>query len=146
MPASSKSKRVIKGVTPQEALIYLMITTSAVDRVMSDVELELIGHVVRRLPAFEGFDKQRLVAIARECGGILSADGGLEKVLRLAQTAVPRDLWETAYALCVEVAAADKHVNVEEVRLLEILAERLSLGELFTAAVKYAAEARYRTV
>ncbi len=50
-------------LTPHEALIYLMVITSASDRDMTDVELARIGDVVRTWPVFEDFDQDRLVAV-----------------------------------------------------------------------------------
>ncbi|TIM60124.1 MAG: Tellurite resistance protein TerB, partial [Mesorhizobium sp.] len=41
---------------PHEALIHLMVITSASDRDMTDVELARIGDVVRSWPVFEDFD------------------------------------------------------------------------------------------
>ena len=46
-----KAPKPANAVTPHEALIYVMIMASAVDRVMSDLEMEAIGTIVRRLPA-----------------------------------------------------------------------------------------------
>ena len=42
--------------------------------------------------------------------------------------------------------AVDKTVNLEEVRLLEILAERFELSDLEIAAIKQSAEARFRMI
>ena len=44
-------------LTPQQALIYAMITTSASDNSMTDAELRRIGWVVKELPAFRDFDE-----------------------------------------------------------------------------------------
>ena len=44
------------ALNAQEALIYTMVTMSAVDRDMKDVELSRIGDLVTRMPVFEGFD------------------------------------------------------------------------------------------
>lgn len=44
----------------QEALIYAMVTMSAVDRIISDGELSKIGAIVNQLPVFKGFDVDHL--------------------------------------------------------------------------------------
>ncbi|TIU62544.1 MAG: Tellurite resistance protein TerB, partial [Mesorhizobium sp.] len=54
-------------LTPHEALIYLMVITSASDRDMTDVELARIGDVVRSWPVFVDFNQDRLVAVAQAC-------------------------------------------------------------------------------
>ena len=64
----------------------------------------------------------------------------------LIERSLTRPLHETAYALAVEVMAVDKTVNLEEVRLLDILAEHFELSDLVTASIKHSAEARFRTL
>lgn len=135
-----------KKVTPHEALIYVMIMASAVDRIMSDLEMEAIGTIVKRVPSFEGFDKKRLLRISQDCSDVLAADNGFDDALGLIQRSLTKALHETAYAMAVEVMAVDKTVNLEEVRLLDILAERFDLSDLVIAAVKHSAEARYRSL
>jgi hypothetical protein len=51
---------------------------------------------------------------------------------------------ETAYVLAAEVAATDMRVKVEEVRFLEMLAEKLGLDKLTCAALERAAKARHQ--
>jgi hypothetical protein len=63
----------------------------------------------------------------------------------IANTLVPR-LYETAYALAVEVAAADLHVEQEELRFLQLLRDRLDLDKLTVAAIEHGARVRYRTM
>lgn len=129
-----------------EALIYVMVTMSAVDRTMTDRELTRIGHVVSNLPAFDEFDDNELVRIAEACGEILSRDDGLENVLTLVALTLPKKLKETAYALAVEVAAADLDVKAEELRLLEMLRDALQLDKLTTAAIERGASARHAVI
>ncbi|MCX7351602.1 MAG: Tellurite resistance protein TerB, partial [Alphaproteobacteria bacterium] len=54
-------------------------------------------------------------------------------------------LRETAYALAVEVAAADLAVGKEELRFLAMLRDTLGLDKLVTAALERSAIARYQT-
>jgi tellurite resistance protein len=124
------------------ALIYVMVTMSAVDRVMSDGELARIGEIVSNLPIFADFDQEKLVKAAEDCGEILSSDGGLDRVLHLIRGALPKKLHETAYAVALEVAAADREVREEEMRFLELLGDTLSLDKLTVAAIERGARAR----
>jgi tellurite resistance protein len=134
-----------KPATHQEALIYAMVTLSAADTRMTDRELAKIGDVVRGLPAFDDFDPERLVPTAEACGAILQEDDGLDRVLSII-AALPTKLHETAYALAVEVAAADLHVEQEELRFLQMLRDRLDLDRLTVAAIERSAQARYRSL
>ncbi|MDQ0313794.1 tellurite resistance TerB family protein [Amorphus orientalis] len=133
-------------ISHHDALIYVMVTMSAVDRSMTDAELQRIGDIVRTLPVFRDFREGRLVEAAETCADILQADDGLETVLELIRTCIPAQLYETAYALGVEVAAADLHVEPEELRLLAMLRDRLELDKLTTAALERSARARYHTL
>lgn len=131
-------------LAPPEALIYAMITTSAVDRRISDDELSRIGSIVKELPPFHEFDRDWLVNEAQDCGKILAKPEGLDKVLDLIAEGLPERLHETAYVLAAEVAATDLRVKVEEVRFLELLADRLKLDKLVCAALERAARARHQ--
>jgi tellurite resistance protein len=133
-------------VSPHEALVYLMVTISAADRAMTDAELSQIGNIIRTLPIFRDFDREKLVEVASACSAILEEDDGLDKILDIAHDALPEKLYETAYALAVEVAAADLHVEQEELRLLQMLRDRLELDKLKVGAIEHSARVRYRTL
>ena len=128
------------------ALVYVMVTVSAVDRAMTDDELHRIGEIVSNLPIFSDYDDNDLVKTAEACGEILSADGGLQQVLRLVRGALPERLRETAYAVALEVAAADRLVRPEEIRFLEMLGDTLELDRMTTAAIERGIRARNTTL
>jgi tellurite resistance protein len=50
---------------------------------------------------------------------------------------------ETAYALACDVAAADAHASQEELRMLEMLQDKLDVGALEIAAIERGARARH---
>ena len=133
-------------ITPHEALIYVMITTAAADRQISDRELDRIAQTVQHLPVFMGYDVDNLAKAAERCGDLLSNEEGLDDMLELIVGALPKKLHETAYALAVEVAAADLKVPDEEIRLLELLRDALNLDKLVTAAIERGAKARHQTL
>jgi tellurite resistance protein len=129
-----------------EALIFAMVTIAAVDREISDTELQRIGRIVSNLPMFRDFNLDSLVPTAESCGNVLSGEDGLEKVLDKIGESVPPRLRETAYALSVEIAAADLSVSQEEARFLEMLADRLELDKLNTVAIERGARARHAVI
>lgn len=135
-----------KSISHHEALIYVMVTISAVDRTMTDPELYKIGDIVQTLPVFHDFDAEKLVPIAEACGDILNDEDGLDTVLDMIASSLPHKLYETAYALAVDVAAADLHVEQEELRFLQLLRDRLNLDKLSVAAIERGARARHQTV
>ncbi|MGF1651465.1 MAG: tellurite resistance TerB family protein [Hyphomicrobiaceae bacterium] len=131
-------------LSPEQALIYSMITIAAADRSLSDSELRRIGTMVRELPPFRDFDEQRLVGEAQMCGEIMSGDGGLEAILGLIAEALPPHLRETAYMLACEVAVADHRIEPEESRFLDLLGRRLGLDPLIRRALERGAQARHQ--
>jgi tellurite resistance protein len=133
-------------LTHHAALIYAMVTVSAVDRAMTDDELGRIGEIVSHLPVFHDYDDDGLVKTAEACGEILSADGGLQQVLGLIHDSLPEKLRETAYAVTLEVAAADRTVRPEEIRFLEMLGDTLELDRITTAAIERGIRARNMTL
>jgi tellurite resistance protein len=136
--------KMSKPVSRHEALIYVMVTLSAADRTMTDHELMKIGDVVRTMPIFKDFDAEKLVATAEACGVLLQDENGLDTVLTIIAVSLPQRLYDTAYACAVEVAAADLHVEQEELRFLQMLRDRLDLDKLTVAAIERAAQARFR--
>lgn len=136
----------MKSPTAQEALVYLMVIMSASDRDMGDEELARIGAIVRTLPAFKDFDQARTLAVAQDCQLLLQQESGLGGVLTLIRGALSAEMRETAYALAVDVAAADLSVGAEETRLLDIVKERFALDPLAVAAIERAAAIRHRTL
>lgn len=132
--------------TPHEALIYLMVITSASDRDMTDVELARIGDVVRSWPVFEDFKQDQLVPVAQACQKLLHEKDGLEGVLAQVAEALPERLRDTAYAAAFEVAAVDLEMRMEEVRVLQLIRRQLDLDTLTVAAIGRAAKARLRTL
>ena len=128
------------------ALLYVMVAISGVDRAMTGDEFARIGEIVSNLPVFADCDENRLVETAEACAEILSADGGLQQVLRLVREALPEKLRETAYAVALEVAAADRRVRPEEKRFLDMLGDALELDRTTTAAIERGIRARNLTL
>jgi hypothetical protein len=128
------------------ALIYVMVTMSAVDRTMTDAEMARIGQIVSHLPIFADYEEEKLVKTAEACGEVLGADGGLDTVLDLIKAGLPRRLRETAYAVSLEIAAADFDVKAEELRFLDLLRDTLELDKLTTAAIERGVRARNRVL
>lgn len=133
-------------ISPQEALIYVMVTMAAADRGLSDSELRRIGSLVKHLPVFREFDPEHLVGVAEACAARLDDEKGLDRVLKLVADSLPERLRETAYAVGVEIAAVDLSVGQEELRLLELLGDRLGIDALVRAAIERGARARHRTL
>lgn len=131
-------------VSLQEGLIYLMVTMSAVDSSMDDMELARIGRLVQFLPVFEGFDEEELLPTSRRCSALLAEPDGLNMVLTVIGESVPQRLHDTAYSIAVEIASADHSIKEEEIRMLQLIRDRFGLDKLTCAAIERSAIARYR--
>lgn len=131
-------------LSAQDALIHIMVVTASSDASVSQEELQRIEAAIQRAPIFAGFDRSRLEAVANDCIGVINATG-IEAALDGAVAALPARLHDTAYALAVEIAVVDLHLPQEELRLLEMLRDRLPIDRLLTAAIEAAARARMRT-
>ncbi|MFZ0398345.1 MAG: tellurite resistance TerB family protein [Methyloceanibacter sp.] len=129
-----------------EALIYVMVASSGVDHAMTHDEFARIGEIVSHLPVFADCDENGLFKAAEACSEILTADDGLQQVLRLVREALPDKLRETAYWVALEVAAADRLVRPEELRFLEMLGDALELDRTTTAAFERGIRARNTTL
>lgn len=131
-------------ISAHDALIYLMVMISAVDKTMNDAEYSRIGRLVTFLPVFNGFDEERLVQVVRDGAELLKGPEGLDIALEVIRDAVPARLYDTAYAIAVEVASADFNIQQEEIRTLQMLRDRLGLDKLTCAAIERGAIARFR--
>lgn len=129
-----------------QALIYTMVVAAAAEGKMKNIELAAIGNVVKGLPAFKGFDTEKLVRHAEDCANLVNQDNGMETVIALIKDALSPNLRETAYALAVDVVAADGIATQEELRLLEILRHRLDIDRLIAAGIERGARARFQQV
>jgi hypothetical protein len=132
--------------SPHEALIYLMVVTSASDRDMTDVEMGRIGVVLKTWPIFQDFDDWKLIRVAQDCQQRLQAENGLEAILADVRRTLPSRLHDTAYAAAFEVASVDLEMRMEELRILEMIRAALSVDAETIASIERATKARHRTL
>ncbi|MEE4211299.1 MAG: tellurite resistance TerB family protein [Parvularcula sp.] len=137
---------VAPSLTPQEAIIYLMLTASASDGAINPSELRTIGRVVRSFPLFSSEDEERLPGLSNDARTLMASEGGLHKVMDAAKQALPEHLAETAYAAVVDVVTADETLHLEEIRMLELIRDALNVSDDGAAAIEHAARARHMTL
>jgi tellurite resistance protein len=134
-----------KQLDHHAALIHTMVLVSASEGRMSDRELAVMGRLVRHLPVFADFDPERIIEVGNACAELLEQEDGLDLALDRIAKALPPPLRETAYALAVEVAAADGNPAEAELQMLELIRHRLHVDRLVAAAIERGAQARHRT-
>lgn len=133
-----------KKISIPEALIYAMVMVSAADGDMPDSELQRIGRLARFLPVFDGFDEEQIIPASKDIQEILAGPEGMDIALEIIRDTLPPRLYDTAYALAVEVATADLRLEMEELRFLQHLRARLDIDKLTAAAIERSAVARFR--
>jgi tellurite resistance protein len=132
--------------TAQDALVAVMITTSAADGEMSAGELLSIERIVGAMPAFGDYDADRIRSVSHTIMDLLSEEDGLDAILGLVKDALPAHLNETAYAMACDVAASDGAVKLTELQFLEMVRHDLGVGRLASAAIERGARARHQTI
>ena len=132
-------------LSPQDCLVAVMIAVSASDENIRTAELVKIESAVNNLPVFAGYDLDRMRLIAQTVFDLFSVEDGLDALFGLVRDNLPETLFETAYALACDVAAADGALAETELRLLEEIRFELNIDRLHAAAIERGARARHVT-
>lgn len=134
------------SLTPQDALVAVMIAISASDEDIRTAELVKINAAVNHLPIFGSYDLDRMNMVAQTVFDLFEQEDGLDALFGLVREALPERLYETAYALACDVAAADGTLEETELRLLEEMRYELDIDRLHASAIERGARARHLTV
>jgi tellurite resistance protein len=130
-------------LSPQDCLVALMIAVSASDENVRTVELAKIDGSVRILPVFAEYDTDRVRSMSTIVFDLFEQEDGLDALFGLLRDNLPERLFETAYALACDVAAADGTLQETELRLLEEIRYELNIDRLHAAAIERGARARH---
>jgi len=133
-------------MTAQDALVAVMVTVSVSDEKIKTSELVTIERIVNHLPVFAGFDVDRIKMVSQTVFDLLEEEDGLDALFGLLRDALPERLFETAYALACDVAAADGRLQESELRFLEEIRYELNIDRLHGAAIERGARARHLTL
>ncbi len=132
-------------ISPETALVYIMVTVSASDEEMTDSELNRMTGIIGYLPAFRNYNIERLRTDTDTCIELLQSEEGLDAVLGLIEEAVPESHMDLVYGLACEVAASDGSLSQEELRLLEMIRHFFNIDRLTAAAIERGVAARQKT-
>ncbi|MEM6386511.1 MAG: 2-dehydro-3-deoxyphosphooctonate aldolase [Pseudomonadota bacterium] len=121
-----------------------MISISASDENMRTSELLSIERMVNHLPVFKDYRLDRISDVANVVFDILAEEDGLDMLWVTVKSALPERLYDTAYAMACDVAAADGAARDAELALLEDMRYELQLDRLLAAAIEVGARARHR--
>ncbi|WP_296766511.1 tellurite resistance TerB family protein [Sediminimonas sp.] len=137
------TREIPHPLTPQDSLVALMIAVSASDEQLRTAELVKIEQAVNNLPVFAAYDIDRMHIMAQTVFDLFEQEDGLDALFGLVRDNLPEHLFETAYALACDVAAADGTLHEEELRLLEEIRYELTIDRLHAAAIERGARARH---
>ncbi|MDR9392711.1 tellurite resistance TerB family protein [Roseovarius sp. SYSU LYC5161] len=140
------SQQAPHPMTPEDCLVAVMIAISASDEDVRTSELVKIQTAVNNLPIFASYDEDRIRVVSQTVFDLFSVEDGLDALFGLVRDNLPETLFETAYALACDVAAADGSLNERELRLLEEIRYELNIDRLHAAAIERGARARHMTL
>ena len=130
-------------LSPQDALVAIMVAVSASDEFIRTSELLAIQRIVNNLPVFADYDADRIRRVAQVVFDLLEEEDGLDALFGLVAEALPSRLNETAYALACDVAAADGLLDQVELEMLAEVRHQLNVSRLHAAAIEQGARARH---
>ncbi|WP_343082286.1 tellurite resistance TerB family protein [Ostreiculturibacter nitratireducens] len=138
--------KTLPNFSAQDALVAIMVTVSVSDESIRTSELVAIERQVNHLPVFANYDADAMRVVAQTVYKLMEEEDGLDTLFAMVRDALPERLWETAYALACDVAAADGTLGQAELRLLEEVRHELEIDRLHAAAIERAARARHLTL
>lgn len=139
------TESVTNALSAQDCLVALMIAVSASDENIRTAELVKIQSSVNMLPVFAEYDIDRIKRMSQIVFDLFDQEDGLDALFGLIRENLPERLFETAYALACDVAAADGTLAETELRLLEEIRYELNVDRLHAAAIERGARARHLT-
>jgi tellurite resistance protein len=122
-----------------------MVAVSASDERLTTTELLTIERIVNHLPVFASYDQDRITNVSQTIYDLYAEEEGLDALFDMIRQYLPESLFETAYAMACDVAAADGSLRESELRLLEEMRYQLEIDRLAAAAIEHAARVRHRT-
>ena len=130
----------------EDALVAIMIAEGLSDETISSRELLSISRIVDHLPIFQNYDQSRVQTIAQTVFDLFEEEDGLDALFGLVRHALPKNLYETAYALACDVAAADGRLLEVELQMLKEIRYELNIDRLNAAAIERGARARHQRI
>ena len=136
----------LPSLSPCDALVAFMVAVSASDAQMRTSELVAIQRMVDHAPVFADYDEDRIRAASQTVMTLFEEEDGLDALFGLIRDALPEKLYETAYALACDVAAADGRLYEGEIALLAEIRDQLNIARLHAAAIELSAQVRHRVI
>ena len=130
----------------EDSLVAIMIAEGLSDETISTRELLSISRIVDHLPIFQNYDQNRVQIVAQIVFELFEEEDGLDALFGLVKHALPKNLFETAYALACDVAASDGRLLEVELQMLKEIRYELDIDRLNAAAIERGARARHQKI
>ncbi|QBY01722.1 2-dehydro-3-deoxyphosphooctonate aldolase [Rhodophyticola sp. CCM32] len=131
------------ALSAQDALVAVMVAVSVSDENIRTAELVTIQELVNHLPVFAKYDADRMKQVSQTVFDLFEEEDGLDALFGLIKNALPERLYETAYALACDVAAADGKLRQTELEFLMEIRYQFDIDRLHAAAIERGARARH---
>ena len=132
----------MRGASVAALAVAACLSAGLARPVAADETVATVGSTKITMTELEDHVRAQLIAVENQRYEALK--DGLDNMIGIIKAALPPRLYETLYACAVEVAAADLHVDQEELVFLEMLRDGLEIDPLVSAAVERSARVRYR--
>lgn len=137
------SQQVPASFSPQDALVAVMVAESASDENITNSELLSITRIVDHMPIFAGYDPSRIKTVSQVVFDLFEVEDGLDALFGIVRDSLPEELYETAYAMACDVAAADGRLRQGELEFMAEIRYELDIDRLHGAAIERGARARH---
>ena len=102
-----------------------------------------ITRIVNHMPIFAGYDADRLKIVSQVVFDLFAEEEGLDALFGIIRESLPELLYETAYAMACDVAAADGRLHQGELEFMAEIRYELNIDRLHGAAIERGARARH---
>lgn len=136
----------LPSLSPCDALVAVMVAVSASDVTMPTAELVAINRIVNHTPIFADYDTDRIRGITQTVLSLFEEEDGLDALFGLIRDSLPEVLFDTAYALACDVAAADGRLREAEAAFLAEFRIAMEIDRLHAAAIELSARVRHRVL
>ena len=136
-------EQVVPSFSPQDALVAVMVAESASDENITNSELLSITRMVDHMPIFGDYDASRIKTVSQVVFDLFEEEDGLDALFGIIRDGLPEPLFETAYAMACDVAAADGRLRQGELEFMAEIRYELNIDRLHGAAIERGARARH---
>tara|TARA_Y100001954_G_C15615336_1_gene504976 strand:+ start:305 stop:712 length:408 start_codon:yes stop_codon:yes gene_type:complete len=130
-------------LNPNDALIYSMTLSSAIDGEVSKKEMQFIESCIKNLPIFNSFSIENLSSTINMFFELLRADSDPETIIELIDKSLDKKTKHVAYALSVEIMMVEENFTNEKLRLLELFEKNFDINDLESTSIKYTIKTKY---